>query len=91
MRITMTSKQPCSKLTGYRKDFAMLVLTRAKNESVVIGDNIEVLVADVSGRRVRLGITAPRETSVHRKEVYEQIKAQDAAGTRAKYRITTLG
>jgi len=91
MRITMMPKQSCSKPTGYRKDFEMLVLTRTKNESVVIGDNVEVLVADISGRKVRLGITAPRETPVHRKEVYEQIKAQGAAGARTKHEITTPG
>ena len=62
----------------------MLVLTRAKNESVIIGDSIEVLIADVSGRKVRLGITAPRQTPIHRKEIYEQIKAQDAFATQTK-------
>ena len=54
----------------------MLVLTRAKNESIIIGDDIEIIVADVRGRKVRLGINAPKETPVHRKEIYEQIQAQ---------------
>jgi carbon storage regulator len=52
----------------------MLVLTRKVNESIIIGDSIEVTVVGVEGDQVKLGITAPREISVHRREVYEQIK-----------------
>ena len=51
----------------------MLVLSRQKNESIMIGNNIEVTIADVKGGKVRLGITAPKDISVHRKEVYETI------------------
>jgi len=54
----------------------MLVLSRRKNESVIIGDNIEIIIADVRGDKVRLGINAPREISVHRKEVYKEIQLQ---------------
>lgn len=52
----------------------MLVLTRKLNESVIIGDDIAVTVVAVEGDQVKLGITAPREVSIHRQEVYEQIK-----------------
>ncbi len=52
----------------------MLVLTRKLNESVIIGDTIAVTVVAVEGDQVKLGITAPKEISVHRQEVYEQIK-----------------
>ena len=52
----------------------MLVLTRQKNESIMIGENIEVTIVDVKGDKVRLGINAPIEISVHRKEIYEAIK-----------------
>ena len=52
----------------------MLVLTRKKNESIVIGENIVVMVIEVQGDKVRLGIDAPKEVSVHRREVYEAIK-----------------
>lgn len=52
----------------------MLVLTRKKNESVVIGENIVVMVVQIRGDKVRLGIDAPKEVSVHRREVYEAIK-----------------
>ncbi|MCO5315647.1 MAG: carbon storage regulator CsrA [Solirubrobacterales bacterium] len=47
----------------------MLVLTRKKEQSIIIGDNVEIMVLGVSGDKVRLGITAPREVDVFRKEV----------------------
>ena len=47
----------------------MLVLTRKREQSIIIGDNVEVMVLGVSGDKVRLGITAPREVEVFRKEV----------------------
>lgn len=49
----------------------MLVLSRQKNESIVIGGNIVVTIVDVRGDKVRIGIEAPREVSVHRKEIQE--------------------
>jgi carbon storage regulator len=52
----------------------MLVLSRKKNESIVIGDNIVITVVDVRGDKVRLGIDAPKDVPVHRREVYEAIK-----------------
>ena len=52
----------------------MLVLTRRINESIVINDDVSVLVVEVRGDRVRLGIEAPKNVSVHRKEVYDVIK-----------------
>ena len=52
----------------------MLVLTRKANESIMIGDNIEVSVLSVLGEKVRLGIQAPREVPVFRKEVYLEIQ-----------------
>jgi carbon storage regulator len=51
----------------------MLVLSRKANESIVIRDDIIVTVVDVRGGKVRLGIEAPKEVKVHRKEVYEKI------------------
>jgi len=51
----------------------MLVLSRKKNESIVINDNVIVTVVDVRGDKVRLGIEAPRDVSVHRQEVLEAI------------------
>ena len=51
----------------------MLVLSRYKNESIMIGENIVVKVTDVRGNTVRLGITAPRHIPVHRKEIFKDI------------------
>lgn len=51
----------------------MLVLSRSKDESIMIGEDIEVTIVDVRGHKVRLGITAPKEIPVHRREVYEAI------------------
>jgi carbon storage regulator len=56
----------------------MLVLSRQKDESIIIGDDVEVIIVDVRGDKVRLGITAPKEVSVHRKEVYEAIQREKA-------------
>lgn len=56
----------------------MLVLSRQKNESIMIGDDIEVTIADVRGNKVRLGITAPKKVGVHRKEIYEAIQRENA-------------
>ncbi|MDR2346615.1 MAG: carbon storage regulator CsrA [Planctomycetaceae bacterium] len=52
----------------------MLVLSRKKNESVVINDNITVVVVDVRGDKVRLGIDAPKDIPVHRKEIHDMIR-----------------
>lgn len=52
----------------------LLVLTRKPNQSIVIGDEIEITVVEVKGEQVRLGINAPKHISVHRREVYEAIK-----------------
>ena len=57
----------------------MLVLTRKRNESIVIGDDIELSVLSVTGDKVRIGITAPREIPVFRKEVYLEKQREEAA------------
>ncbi len=57
----------------------MLVLSRQKEQTVMIGDNIEITVVDIRGDKVRLGITAPTQIPVHRKEVYEAIKKENRA------------
>ena len=51
----------------------MLVLSRKKNESIVINDDITILVVDIRGDKVRLGVEAPKEIPVHRREVYGAI------------------
>ena len=55
----------------------MLVLSRKKDEKIVIGDNISIMVVEIRGDKVRLGIDAPRDVSVHRREVYDAIKRNE--------------
>lgn len=54
----------------------MLVLSRKKNESIIINDDITITVVEIRGDKVRLGIDAPKDVSVHRREVYEAIQSQ---------------
>jgi carbon storage regulator len=58
---------------------SMLVLSRKKNESIIINDHITVTVVEIRGDKVRLGIDAPKDISVHRREVYEAIQSQAKA------------
>lgn len=57
----------------------MLVLSRRKDQTIMIGDNIEITIVEVKGDTVRVGINAPREVTVHRKEIYEAIQAENLA------------
>ncbi len=59
----------------------MLVLSRKKNESIVINNDITVTVVEIRGDKVRLGIVAPKEVPVHRQEVFEAIHGKPAPGT----------
>ena len=56
------------------KEWKMLVLSRKKNESIVINDDISIVVVEIRGDKVRLGVEAPKEVPVHRREVYDAIK-----------------
>jgi len=58
------------------KGFAMLVLSRHRDESIIIGEDIEITVVEIRGDKVRLGVKAPREVPVHRREVYEAINRE---------------
>jgi carbon storage regulator len=60
----------------------LLVLTRKSNQSIMIGDDIEVSVLSIMGEKVRIGIQAPRNIPVFRKEVYLEIQQEKAAGSR---------
>ncbi len=62
----------------------MLVFTRKKDESLVIGNEIEVTILSVGSGNVKVGITAPRHISVHRHEVYEAIKRENLAASRSQ-------
>ncbi|HBT77834.1 MAG TPA: carbon storage regulator [Planctomycetaceae bacterium] len=67
----------------------MLVLSRKKNESIVINENITIMVVEVRGDKVRLGIEAPRDVPVHRREIFEAILASRQADS--KQGIDCLG
>ncbi len=55
----------------------MLVLSRQRGEAIMIGDDVEITIVDIRGDKVRLGIRAPRSTTVHRKEIYDAIKGEN--------------
>ena len=60
----------------------MLVLSRQRDQTIMIGDEIEITVVDIRGDKVRLGITAPTRIAVHRKEVYEAIRRENEEAAR---------
>lgn len=55
----------------------MLVLTRKVNQSIMIGNNIEIVIVDIKSDQVKIGVKAPRNIAVHRKEVYEEIQKEN--------------
>jgi carbon storage regulator len=61
----------------------MLVLTRKLGESIAIDDNIKIVVVQIKGKQVRLGIKAPKETKIHREEVYAAIQEQNTEASQA--------
>ena len=61
----------------------MLVLTRKLGESIAIDDNIKIVVVQIKGKQVRLGIKAPKETKIHREEVYQAIQDQNTEASQS--------
>lgn len=61
----------------------MLILSRKKNERVMIGDNIQIAIVDIKGDQIKLGIIAPKEVKVFRQEVYEEIQLQNKEATKS--------
>lgn len=59
----------------------MLVLSRQRDESIIIGDNIVITIVDIRGDKVRLGIQAPKDITVHRQEIYDAIRNENAENT----------
>lgn len=62
----------------------MLVLSRKKNESIVIADDITIVVVEIRGDKVRLGVEAPKEVPVHRREVFDAIRRNEAAANEGR-------
>jgi carbon storage regulator len=63
---------------GIQGDRTMLILTRRVGETLMIGDEVTVTVLGVKGNQVRIGVNAPRDVTVHREEIYERIKREQA-------------
>lgn len=68
----------------------MLVLARKVNESIMIGDDIEVVIIDIKGDQVKLGVKAPKSVAVHRKEIYDEIQKENIAAMQSKVKPDTL-
>lgn len=62
----------------------MLVVSRKEDESIVIGNNIEIVIVRIDKNTVRIGVKAPKNISVHRKEVYEEIRLENLAATQTQ-------
>lgn len=69
----------------------MLVLTRKKNESIIIGDNIKITVVEVKGDQIKIGISAPKNISVHREEIYLEIQKENQLAVHSGKVLEELG
>ena len=68
----------------------MLVLTRKAGESIIIGDGIEITVIETKGDQIKLGIKAPKEVDIHRKEIYESIQQANKQAVNQSFNIDQL-
>lgn len=68
----------------------MLVLTRKLGESIAIDDHIKIVVVQIKGKQVRLGIKAPKETKIHREEVYQAIQDQNTEASQSNFEDLAL-
>lgn len=83
-QIIRTARQEMPPGAVARKEPTMLVLSRHRDESIMIGDDIVVTIVDIRGDKVRLGIEAPSAIPVHRQEVYEAIQRENRKATQLK-------
>jgi len=77
--VDLPSSTCCSGHHPGKQEAGVLVLTRKRNQSIMIGDEIEISVLAIMGEKVRIGISAPREVPVHRREVYDVIQIEQGA------------
>jgi carbon storage regulator len=68
----------------------MLVLSRQRDETIMIGDSVELTIVDIRGDKVRIGITAPSSVAVHRKEVYESIRQENERASEFRGQLAML-
>lgn len=68
----------------------MLVLTRRAGESLVIGDNIEICIVDIQGEKVKIGIMAPKDISIFRKELLEEVKGANVSAAETEIDLEAL-
>lgn len=68
----------------------MLILNRKKNESIMIGDDIEIKIIDIDGEQIKLGIDAPNHVDIHRKEVYMSIQEANNEATQQQLSMDVL-
>lgn len=68
----------------------MLVLARRINESIMIGDDIEIVVIDIKGDQVKLGVKAPKKVTVHRKEIYDEIRRENLSALNNRFKPESL-
>ncbi len=62
----------------------MLVLSRKRDESIIIGDDVVITIVDIKGEQVKIGVAAPKTVSIHRKEIYEAIQQENRAAANTK-------
>ncbi len=75
------NRGPVQQTEPRKEPRSMLVLSRQRDEAIMIGDAIEITVVDIRGDKVRLGIAAPRQVQVHRKEVFDAIRRENTAAS----------
>ena len=68
----------------------MLVLGRKLNESLMVGDDVEIIIVEIKGDQVKLGIKAPREIKIYRKEIYEEIQAENIKASQIQIKPSDL-
>ncbi len=68
----------------------MLALARKLNQSIVIGNNIEITLLEIKGDQIKVGINAPKSVPIYRKEIYEQIQEENKKAAQAKQQIQAL-